>query len=135
MPPCLCLAKDLQAPGAQHLFIALVQQLDPRHIGARFCIGRYATVFLHRTGPGVVGGRCQGNVAVILLEQARQAQGLRVGLAQSIERELSPEESSHHKGRQQSQAQWAWLARELSSQPHFSGVIVQSLAEYQKAKP
>ena len=28
-----------------------------------------------------------------------------------------------------------WLARELSSQPHFSGVIVQSLAEYQKAKP
>ena len=75
------------------------------------------------------------DVTLRLLEQARQAQGLRVGLAQSIERELSPEESSHHKGRQQSQAQWAWLARELSSQPHFSGVIVQSLAEYQKAKP
>ncbi|MNE29899.1 hypothetical protein D3C80_1233950 [compost metagenome] len=49
-----------------------MQQLDPRHIGPGFGIGRYATVFLHRTGPGVVGGRGQGNVAVILLEQARQ---------------------------------------------------------------
>lgn len=75
------------------------------------------------------------DVTLRLLTHARQTQGLRVGLAQSIERELSKEESSYHKGRQQSQAQWAALTRELSGQPHFSGVIVQSLAEYQKAKP
>ncbi len=36
MTPGLCLARGLQAPGAQHLLVALMQQLDPLHIGAGF---------------------------------------------------------------------------------------------------
>ena len=40
--------KGLTDPGAQHLFIALMQQLT-RAIGPCFCIGRYAhRVLLHR---------------------------------------------------------------------------------------
>ena len=64
-----------------------------------------------------------------------KSSGLKVGLAQSIERELSAEESSFRQGRKRSVDLWSSLGKELERNPRFSGVFVQSLAEYEKAKP
>ncbi|MPM74111.1 hypothetical protein SDC9_121096 [bioreactor metagenome] len=64
-----------------------------------------------------------------------QSSGLHVGLAQSIERQLSKEESSFHQGRSKSIERWIALLSDLSRNPLFTGVIVQSMADYQQAKP
>ncbi|QNP49052.1 TolC family protein [Diaphorobacter aerolatus] len=61
--------------------------------------------------------------------------GLHVSLAQSIEPILSKEESSFHQGRSRSVQRWTALSKDLSRNPLFSGVIVQSMADYQQAKP
>ena len=61
--------------------------------------------------------------------------GLHVSLAQSIERVLTKEESSFHQGRGRSIQRWSALSKDLSRNPLFSGVIVQSMADYQEAKP
>ena len=64
-----------------------------------------------------------------------KSSSLKVGLAQSIERELSADESSFRHGRKRSVDQWSSLSQALAHNPRFSGVFVQSLAEYEKAKP
>ncbi len=64
-----------------------------------------------------------------------QSSGLRVGLAQSIEADLPADESSFKAGRKRSEADWSALADTLARHPGFSGVIVQSMDEYRKAKP
>ncbi|WP_313302862.1 TolC family protein [Diaphorobacter sp.] len=61
--------------------------------------------------------------------------GLHVSLAQSIEKVLSKEESSFHQGRSKSVQRWTALSRDLSRNPLFSGVIVQSMADYEQASP
>ena len=61
--------------------------------------------------------------------------GLKITLAQSIEPVLSAEESSFKHGRAASVASWRRLANSLSSDPRFGGLIVQSLADYEKASP
>ena len=74
--------------------------------------------------------------AALLTEQLLAHQsGLHVGLAQSIEPILSKEESSFHQGRDKSIQRWNSLLENLSQHPLFSGVIVQSMADYQQAKP
>ena len=60
---------------------------------------------------------------------------LRVALAQSVEAALPAEESSFQKGRRASVAQWRDQSGALAAHPRFSGVIVQSLEDYRKAKP
>jgi hypothetical protein len=76
-----------------------------------------------------------GRVRQVAQRLLAHSPGLRVGLAQSVEAGLSAQESSFHKGRRQSLAHWDALAGDLARDPRFSGVIVQSMDEYRKAKP
>lgn len=61
--------------------------------------------------------------------------GLTITLAQSIEPVLPAEESSFKRGRSASVASWQRLTSALSADPRFGGLIVQSLADYEKARP
>ncbi len=61
--------------------------------------------------------------------------GLRMAVAQSVERSLSPEESSHGLGKAAALKRWRALAQALADQPHFSGIVVQSWEEFKQARP
>ena len=62
-------------------------------------------------------------------------QGLRLAVAQSIERTLPPDESSYQTGQAQALRHWRQLSQALQTQPGFSGVVVQSWEEFKKARP
>lgn len=61
--------------------------------------------------------------------------GLRLAVAQSIERTLSPQESSFKAGQAQALHRWRQLSQALASLPGFSGIVVQSWEEFIKARP
>lgn len=61
--------------------------------------------------------------------------GLRLAVAQSIERTLSPQESSFNTGQTQALLRWQQLSQALASVPGFSGIVVQSWNEFIKARP
>lgn len=61
--------------------------------------------------------------------------GLRLAVAQSIERTLPPEESSYHLGQAESMRRWRQLAQSLAPQAGFAGIVVQSWDEFKKARP
>ncbi len=61
--------------------------------------------------------------------------GLRMAVAQSMERSLLPEESSHGAGKASALKRWRTLAQALADQPNFSGIVVQSWEEFKKAGP
>lgn len=66
---------------------------------------------------------------------AKTARGPRIALAQSVESALPANESSFLKGRSASLTIWRNLVTALSPNQRFSGLIVQSLADYEKARP
>ena len=66
---------------------------------------------------------------------AKTARGPRIALAQSVESALPANESSFLKGRSASSTIWRNLVTALSPNQRFSGLIVQSLADYEKARP
>lgn len=61
--------------------------------------------------------------------------GLRLAVAQSMESTLPPEESSYSVGKAAALQRWRQLAKSLEGQPGFSGVLIQSLEEFNKARP
>ena len=63
------------------------------------------------------------------------APGLRLAVAQSMERSLTPEESSHRVGKAAALKRWRALAQTLASAPGFSGIVVQSWEEFKEARP
>jgi outer membrane protein TolC len=72
----------------------------------------------------------------------RAAPGLRVGVGQSVERELAAVSSLHSLGRAAALARVAELARTLAARPaddgqasRFDGVVVQSFEEFRSAAP
>ena len=56
-------------------------------------------------------------------------------VALSIEKELSPEESSFRQGRAASLRRWQQVSDMLRTAPGFRGVVVQSLEEFWEARP
>jgi len=62
-------------------------------------------------------------------------EGLRLAIAQSVERALPATESSFTLGRGQAMALWQDLASCAQDIPGFSGVTVQSWEDYMEAKP
>ena len=62
--------------------------------------------------------------------------GMQIAVAQSIEKELSKEESFFHKGRTEAAGEWKKLVNALSAEiPGFKGIVVQSWDEYLEARP
>ena len=61
--------------------------------------------------------------------------GLRLAVAQSIERTLPPQESSFNTGQAQALRRWHQLSQALAPVPGFSGIVVQSWDEFIKARP
>ena len=61
--------------------------------------------------------------------------GLRMAVAQSMERSLTPEESSHGAGKAAALRRWRTLAQALAGQPRFGGIVVQSWEEFKEARP
>ena len=61
--------------------------------------------------------------------------GLKLSVAQSIERSLPPEESSFTSGKATALQRWQALAQALSALPGFSGLVVQSWEEFKEARP
>lgn len=61
--------------------------------------------------------------------------GLKLSVAQSIERSLPPEESSFHLGKTKALQRWQALAQALSAVAGFNGVVVQSWEEFKEARP
>lgn len=61
--------------------------------------------------------------------------GLRLAVAQSIERTLPPQESSFNTGQAQALRLWRQLSQALETLPGFSGIVVQSWDEFEKARP
>lgn len=61
--------------------------------------------------------------------------GLRLAVAQSIERNLQPDESSYLLGQTQALRRWRQLSQALETLPGFSGIVVQSWDEFKKARP
>ena len=76
-----------------------------------------------------------GRAAAIARPLLRGPQGLRVAVAQSIESTLAPQESSYRAGKAEALRRWRQLAQSLGTQPGFSGILVQSLDEFNKARP
>ena len=72
------------------------------------------------------------DIAASLLQGAS---GLRLSVAQSMERSLTPEESSHGVGKSAALKRWRALAQTLASQPGFGGIVVQSWEEFKEARP
>ena len=72
------------------------------------------------------------DIAASLLQGAS---GLRLAVAQSMERSLTPEESSHGVGKAAALKRWRALAQTLASQPGFGGIVVQSWEEFKEARP
>ena len=72
-------------------------------------------------------------IAAALLQQ--NPAGLRLAVAQSMERALPPEESSHSAGRAAALQRWRGLAQALAHWPGFSGIVVQSWEEFKEARP
>ncbi|MNV71158.1 hypothetical protein D3C71_1641640 [compost metagenome] len=61
--------------------------------------------------------------------------GLRLWVAQSIERALPSTESSFNAGRSASLRRWRDLMHQLAPVPGFAGIVVQSLEDYREAQP
>jgi outer membrane protein TolC len=61
--------------------------------------------------------------------------GLRLAVAQSIERNLPSDESSYLLGQTQALRRWRQLSQALETLPGFSGIVVQSWDEFKKARP
>ena len=61
--------------------------------------------------------------------------GLRLAVAQSIERSLPPDESNYLLGQTQALRRWHQLSQALKTLPGFSGIVVQSWDEFKKARP
>ncbi|WP_236748737.1 TolC family protein [Acidovorax carolinensis] len=61
--------------------------------------------------------------------------GLRLAVAQSIERNLPTDESSYLLGKAQALRRWRQLSQALETLPGFSGIVVQSWDEFKKARP
>lgn len=61
--------------------------------------------------------------------------GLRLAVAQSIERSLPSDESSYLLGQTQALDRWRQLSQALDTLPGFSGIVVQSWEEFKKARP
>ena len=61
--------------------------------------------------------------------------GLKLSIAQSMERALAAEESNFQLGKAAALQRWNALAKQLSALPQFSGVIVQSWEEFKEARP
>ena len=61
--------------------------------------------------------------------------GLRLAVAQSIERSLPPDESNYLLGQTQALRRWHQLSQVLETLPGFSGIVVQSWDEFKKARP
>lgn len=63
-------------------------------------------------------------------------QGMQIAVAQSIEKELTKDESFFLKGRAEAAGEWTKLANTLSAEiPSFKGIVVQSWNEYVEARP
>jgi outer membrane protein TolC len=69
------------------------------------------------------------------LQSLQNPGGLRWSIAQSMERTLSPQESSHPVGKATALQRWKELAQALSSEPGFGGIVVQSWEEFKEARP
>ena len=61
--------------------------------------------------------------------------GMPVSIAQSIERELDPQESHWHHGRAEALQRWQQLAERWADTPGFAGIAVQSLESFREAPP
>jgi outer membrane protein TolC len=61
--------------------------------------------------------------------------GLQWSIAQSVERTLPPQESSHSVGQAAALQRWHSLAQSLSGTPGFRGIAVQSWEEFKEARP
>lgn len=73
--------------------------------------------------------------AAIARPLLRGPRELRWSVAQSIERALPAQESSHGAGRGASLQRWSELARMLAPVPGFQGIVVQSWEDYREARP
>lgn len=63
-------------------------------------------------------------------------QGMQISVAQSIEKELTKDESFFLKGRAEAADEWEKLVNTLSTEiPGFKGIVVQSWNEYVEARP
>ncbi|PIF29015.1 outer membrane protein TolC [Acidovorax sp. 56] len=69
------------------------------------------------------------------LQSLQSPDGLRWSIAQSVERTLSPQESSYPAGKATALQRWKELAQALSQEPGFGGIVVQSWEEFKEARP
>lgn len=76
-----------------------------------------------------------GRASDIARPLLRGPAGLRLAVAQSIERTLPPQESSFNTGQAQALSRWHQLSQALAPVPGFSGIVVQSWDEFIKARP
>jgi hypothetical protein len=74
-------------------------------------------------------------VEEIIRQLPPRPEGMRLSVAQSVERELSKEESRFTLGKRRALAHWQTLSQQLKDIPGFDGVIVQSWEEYRSAAP
>ncbi|MDR1888281.1 MAG: hypothetical protein LBQ81_02700 [Zoogloeaceae bacterium] len=65
----------------------------------------------------------------------RMPKGLRLSIAQSMERALPREESSFNLGQKQALKHWREIRRQLRDIPEFRGIMVQSWEDYREAAP
>lgn len=66
----------------------------------------------------------------------RLPQGMQIAVAQSIEKELTKDESFFLRGRTEAADEWKKLANSLGAEiPGFKGIVVQSWNEYLEARP
>lgn len=72
-------------------------------------------------------------IAAALLQQSPA--GLRLAVAQSMERALPPEESSHGAGQAAALHRWRSLAQALAHWSGLSGIVAQSWEEFKEARP
>ena len=73
--------------------------------------------------------------ATIVRPLLQAPSGLRLWVAQSIERALPSTESSFNAGRSASLQRWRDLMHQLAPVPGFAGIVVQSLEDYREARP
>lgn len=73
--------------------------------------------------------------ATIVRPLLQAPSGLRLWVAQSIERALPSPESSFNAGRAASLQRWRNLMHQLAPVPGFAGIVVQSLEDYREARP
>jgi hypothetical protein len=74
-------------------------------------------------------------VEEIVRQLPPRPKGMRLSVAQSVEREWSEEESSFTLGKRRALAHWQTLSQQLDNLPGFDGVIVQSWEEYRSTAP